>query len=106
MFLVHISTQNAHDVYIEIPAEDRQPGDEAKVGKLQLCLYGTRDAAHNWGETVASQLQECGFTRGTAFPSVYLNEADDVAVMVHGDDLLCRASRGFGEFPWKSRQII
>ena len=46
------------DVYIEIPAEDRQPGDEVKVGKLRLCLYSTRDAAHNWGETVASQLRE------------------------------------------------
>ena len=38
---------------------------------------------------MASQLQECGFTRGIAFPSVYLNEADDVAVMVHGDDYFC-----------------
>ena len=74
------------DVYIEIPQEDRRPGDEAKVGKLRLCLYGTRDAAHNWGKTVAKQLVQCGDVRGHAFPSVYFNHEDDIAVMVHGDD--------------------
>ena len=32
-------------VYIEIPIEDYEPGDELRVGKLNLSLYGTRDAA-------------------------------------------------------------
>ena len=32
-------------VYIEIPVEDRQPGDDGMVGRLNLSLYGTRDAA-------------------------------------------------------------
>ena len=35
-------------VFIEIPIEDRQPGDEHKIGKLNLSLYGTRDVAQNW----------------------------------------------------------
>ena len=77
------------DVFIEIPKEDRIAGDENKVGKLNLCLYGTRDAAFNWAQTVAKQLEEAGYTRGTAFPSVFVNDAVDVAVMVHGDDYLC-----------------
>ena len=34
--------------YIQIPAEDRMPGDEDKVGVLDFSLYGTRDATQNW----------------------------------------------------------
>ena len=34
-------------VFIEIPKEDRKPGDDDKIGKLNLRLYGTRDAAQN-----------------------------------------------------------
>ena len=33
------------EVYIEIPIEDREAGDEGMVGKLNLSVYGTRDAA-------------------------------------------------------------
>ena len=35
-------------VYIKIPAEDFEAGDEDMVGVLNLSLYGTRDAAMNW----------------------------------------------------------
>ena len=34
-------------VFIEIPEEDKEAGDEDRVGRLQLSLYGTRDAAQN-----------------------------------------------------------
>ena len=34
-------------VYIEIPIEDFEPGDEGKVARLNLSLYGTRDDAQN-----------------------------------------------------------
>jgi hypothetical protein len=37
-------------VYIEIPIEDFEPGDEGKVARLNLSLYGTRDAAQNWAK--------------------------------------------------------
>ena len=37
------------EVYVEIPKEDRVAGDEDRVGRLRLCLYGTRDAAQNLG---------------------------------------------------------
>ena len=35
-------------VYIETPIEDFEPGDEHMVGRLNLSLCGTRDAAENW----------------------------------------------------------
>ena len=34
-------------LYIEIPMEDWEAGDEERVGRLNLSLYGTRDAAQN-----------------------------------------------------------
>ena len=37
-------------VYIEIPIEDFGPGDEGKVARLNLSLYGTGDAAQNWAK--------------------------------------------------------
>ena len=32
-------------VFVELPVEDDQPGDEGMCGLLQQCLFGTRDAA-------------------------------------------------------------
>ena len=48
---------------IELPASDPDAGPN-KLGKLELCLYGTRDAAKGWQETLSAQLLWCGFTRG------------------------------------------
>ena len=42
-------------VFVELPAEDCQPGDEHMCGLLRYSLYGTRDAAQNWEEELAQQ---------------------------------------------------
>ena len=42
------------EIFIEIPLEDWEPGDEMMVAKLNLSLYGTRDAAQNWTSTQRS----------------------------------------------------
>ena len=47
------------DVYIELPQEDEMHGK--KLGKLKLCLYGTRDAAKGWQETLSVHLEIIGF---------------------------------------------
>ena len=90
----YFNAVSTRDVFIEIPKEDRAEGDENRVGTRRLCLYGTRDAAFNWSETVANQLKDCGYTRGKAFPAVYFNKKSDLAVMVHGDDYLCSGPEG------------
>ena len=48
-------------IYVIIPEEDRQPGDEDMVGQLNLSLYGTRDAALNWSEHYSKVLTGCCF---------------------------------------------
>ena len=54
-------------VYIELPEEDEMYCKKDLVGKLNLCLYGTRDAASNWQETLSSHLVDNGFSRGIGF---------------------------------------
>ena len=75
------------DLFCELPEEDRVPGEDM-VGKLELCLYGIRDAAKSWQECLATHLREIGFVRGTAFPSVYYNKELDIMCVVHGDDYI------------------
>ena len=43
-------------IYISIPDEDWKPGDEGKVARLNLSLYGTRDAAMNWAKKFTNVL--------------------------------------------------
>ena len=40
--------KSRRDTFITIPAEDWEPGDEGRCGRLRVSLYGTRDAAGNW----------------------------------------------------------
>ena len=72
-------------LYIEIPSEDPNANPEM-LGKLRLCLYGTRDAALNWQQTLSDHLVENGFFRGAGHPSVFHHSTRDVWRMVHGDD--------------------
>ena len=82
------------DVYVELPDEDKLPGEGDLVGKLDLCSYGTRDAASNWQETVAEHLDSCGFQRGCSNPCVFYHPVRDIMTLAHGDDY---ASAGNGE---------
>ena len=59
------------EVYVKLPPEDVLPGEENMVGRLNLCLYGTRDAAMQWQECVAENLTSLGFQRSPAFPSLH-----------------------------------
>ena len=52
------------DLFVKIPKEDKEDGDEGMVAKLKLSLYGTRDAALKWANTYTEFLEELGFTRG------------------------------------------
>ena len=74
------------DIYAEFPEKDEQFGVGDMVGKLNLCLYGTRDAALNWQEALSTHLIDNGFTRGVGFPSVFHNQSKDLWTLVHGDD--------------------
>ena len=74
------------EVFIEIPLEDLEPGDEHKVARLNLSLYGIRDAAQNWSEEFTKTLVASGFKTGKATPCNFVHKNRKVYVTVHGDD--------------------
>ena len=73
------------DVYIEVPREDSRAGPDV-IGKLKLCLYGTRDAAKGWQEELSQQLEQIGFIRGIGHPSVFWHPDRQICTIVHGND--------------------
>ena len=73
-------------VFIEIPSEDRLPEDEGMVSRLNLSLYGTRDAAQNWSIEYTRMLEQVGFVAGKASPCNFTHRTRDLSVTVHGDD--------------------
>ena len=77
--------QIQRDVYIKLPKEDSDYG-KGLLGKLMLCLYGTRDAAKGWQETLSPHLERIGFVRGSGHPSVFWHPEKHIKTLVHGDD--------------------
>ena len=73
-------------IFIEVPIEDWEEGDEDNIAMLELSLYGTRDAAQNWSEEYTKKLIMNGFTAGVASPCNFHNPVKQLTVTVHGDD--------------------
>ena len=48
-------------VYVQLPAEDFEEGDDTNCGELIMSMYGTRDAAVNWSAEYTATLLESGF---------------------------------------------
>ena len=69
-------------ICIEIAMENWQPGDAAKVAKLNLSFYGTRDAAQTWTEEYARILLELGFVAGLPRPATFCVERENSASQV------------------------
>ena len=69
-------------------------------GLLRYSLYGTRDAAQNWEEELASTLSGFRLTRGSACPCVWRGriKGEDVVATVHGDDITIGGQRTAVEF--------
>ena len=82
----HFFAKAGRPIFIEIPVEDRRPGDEGKVSRLNQRLYGTRDAATNWQEEFIATLQNNGFTKRRASPCNFHQSQRQISVIVHADD--------------------
>ena len=95
--------QATRELYVELPAEDSASGKGDMVGRLRLCLYGTRDAALNWQDTLSRHLLDIGFERGVGFPSVFVHKQLDIWTLVHGDDYF--SAGGGKELEWLEAQL-
>jgi hypothetical protein len=78
-------------VFVEIPAEDWEAGDEDKCAELLASLYGTRDAAKNWSEELRAFFLTLNAHVGKASPCTFLIQRNGkpIRVAVHGDDIAC-----------------
>jgi hypothetical protein len=75
-------------VYVKLPAEDVEPGDEHRCGKLFMSMCGTRDAALNWALDYGETLRAAGYVQDKSNPCLFQKKALGVSVMVHGDDFV------------------
>ena len=90
-------------ICVQLPQEDRGPGDEGKCGELQFSMYGTRDAAMNWSDTYAQHLQQLGFERGIASPCLFWHAEKRLKTLVHGDD--CVTAGPKDSLLWMKKQL-
>ena len=66
------------EVFDETRKEYKQDDEEDMIGRLELSLYGIRDAANPWQETVAAHLESLGFQRRKAHPAVSHQPGRDI----------------------------
>ena len=67
----HFMPKCKRELYIELPPEDRVPGDGDVVGRLNRNMYGFRDAANGWSEDWQATLGGVGFKVGVANPALF-----------------------------------
>ncbi len=90
-------------VFIKIPDEDLEPGDENRVGQLNLSLHGTRDAAMNWAKKFTTFLEEHGFITGSASPCNFFHPERTISTTVHGDDFTSTGTEK--DLQWMNRML-
>ena len=73
------------------------------VGRLNLSLYGTRDAAMNWAKTYTKVLNDIGFVTGKASPCNFFHPERKISMTVHGDDFTSTARER--DLKWLERQL-
>ena len=85
-------------IFVELPDEDKRPGEESMCGMLNVSLYGARDAAQNWEEELGGYLMSLGFVKGKGSACMYRHPARQIRAAVHGDDLAASCERKQAEW--------
>ena len=73
-------------VYVQLPIEDSEKGQEYLCGKLNFSMYGTRDAAQNWFDAYSQQFVHIGFQQKVASPCTFHHQQRSIRTYSHGDD--------------------
>ena len=73
------------DVCVELPEEALSEKEKEMdlVGKLEMSLYGTRDAAANFQEEIAKFMSQIGYKQGKYNPCTYWHEKRKLRKCVH-----------------------
>ena len=83
----------SHEVYMEVPEGVEAEEDECLL--LLKTIYGTVQAAREWGLMFARIMKELGFTQSAADPCLFVrkNELGLAIVIIYVDDGLCVGSK-------------
>jgi hypothetical protein len=73
-------------VYIKLPEEDPRSADPMLCGRLNMALYGTRDAGQNFEFEVTEVVTGAGCEQGISSPCVYKVKERELYFFHHGDD--------------------
>ena len=64
----HFYAPAVREVYIQLPDGDPRHGEDDVCGRLLRTMYGTLDAAEQWGDHYTAKLLKAGFTQGVSSP--------------------------------------
>ena len=78
----HFHPKSRRELYIWLPAEDRQSGHD---GKLQRTVYGTRDACD---ECYGNAAMDQGYDIRLSSPCLYFHREEDSHGWRQGDNLM------------------
>ena len=78
--------------FVQICAEDFEPGDEHRCGKLLVSMYGTRPTAGNWQRCYTDVLKLNGFTTPPSSTCIFNHPTRRMMVFVHCDDFVSTSS--------------
>ena len=80
-------------VYIRLPQEDPSSGDRAMCGRLNMALYGTRDAGQNFEFKTTDVLEDGGCEQGQFTSCVRFHPLKRLGIYIHGDDYVIAGGR-------------
>ena len=89
-------------VYVQLPPEDPDY-NKGMCGRLNVHMYGTRQAADRWHCEYAEALEEMGFQRGTSSACVFWHPTKHLISSVHGDDFTTAGSKS--SLDWFRKQL-
>ena len=75
-------------VYIKLPEEDPRSADPTLCGRLNIALYGTRDAGQSFEFEVREVVTGAGCEQGISSPCVYGVKERELYFFHHGDDFV------------------
>ena len=105
----YINAPARRRVFVELPPEDYQAGDEDTCGLLQYSLHGTLVVAQHWEAEPASTLGGLMLTKRIACPCGWqvCIKGEHIVATVHGDEITIGGERSAvpGTHRWWHHEI-
>ncbi|PHH49299.1 Retrovirus-related Pol polyprotein from transposon TNT 1-94 [Ceratocystis fimbriata CBS 114723] len=86
------------DIYLRVP-EGLTEVPQGCVLKLRKSLYGLKQAAHDWYETISKYLVSLGFTCLDCDPCLFRHHERGIYILLYVDDMPC-AARDRSQIEW------